>query len=252
MIQTEPTPNPESLKFLSENTISAIGTEEFQKNNIGKATNPFIKELLGFKGVELVLFSKNFLSVKKTKEVSWNELKPMVISHLNHYFENNKEPILKEELKILRNKNLEISSKEAELTLEKYHPDFSEIRESDEFHQWADKQPEEIKGWIYSNGSNATLAARAIDLFKQDVGKLKSTNNQELSGDLVSSSEMIKVKNNKEIGYGSKKMYTRSQIAAMSQSEFDKNEQAITQAMSEGRVINDMDRSYGGSGNPNY
>jgi|TARA_R110002050_G_scaffold678_4_gene4849 hypothetical protein len=159
---------------------------------------------------------------------------------------------LKEELKILRNKNLEISSKEAELTLEKYHPDFSEIRESDEFHQWADKQPEEIKGWIYSNGSNATLAARAIDLFKQDVGKLKSTNNQELSGDLVSSSEMIKVKNNKEIGYGSKKMYTRSQIAAMSQSEFDKNEQAITQAMSEGRVINDMDRSYGGSGNPNY
>ena len=99
MIQTEPTPNPESLKFLSENVISAIGTEEFQKNDISKATNPFIKELLNFKGVELVLFSKNFLSVKKTKEISWNELKPMVISHLNHYFENNKEPILKEEKK---------------------------------------------------------------------------------------------------------------------------------------------------------
>ena len=97
MIQTEPTPNPESLKFLSENIISAIGTEEFQKSDIGKASNPFIKELLNFKGVELVLLSKNFLSVKKTKEVSWTELKPMVISHLNHYFENNKEPILKEE-----------------------------------------------------------------------------------------------------------------------------------------------------------
>ena len=99
MIQTEPTPNPESLKFLSENIISAIGTEEFQKNEINKVTNPFIKELLGFKGVELVLLSKNFLSVKKTKDISWNELKPMVISHLNHYFENSKEPILKEELK---------------------------------------------------------------------------------------------------------------------------------------------------------
>ena len=71
MIQTEPTPNPESLKFLSEKIISAIGTEEFQKNEIGKVSNPFIKELLGFKGVELVLFSKNFLSVKKTKDVSW-------------------------------------------------------------------------------------------------------------------------------------------------------------------------------------
>ncbi len=105
MIQTEPTPNPESLKFLSEKIISMIGTEEFQKNQIDKVTNPFIKELLGFKGVELVLLSKNFLSVKKTKETSWNELKPMVISHLNHYFENNKEPILKEELKDKKNNN---------------------------------------------------------------------------------------------------------------------------------------------------
>ena len=104
MIQTEPTPNPESLKFLSENIISAIGTEEFQKNKINKVTNPFIKELLGFKGVELVLLSKNFLSVKKTKDISWNELKPMVISHLNHYFESNKDPILQDELK---NKNTE-------------------------------------------------------------------------------------------------------------------------------------------------
>ena len=57
--------------------------------------NKFIKELLGFRGVELVLLSKNFLSVKKTDDVSWNDLKPMVISHLNHYFENNNEPILK-------------------------------------------------------------------------------------------------------------------------------------------------------------
>jgi len=99
MIQIEPTPNPESLKFLSENIISAIGTEEFQKNNIKEINNSFIKELLGFKGVELVLLSKNFLSVKKTKDISWNELKPMVISHLNHYFENSKDPILKAELK---------------------------------------------------------------------------------------------------------------------------------------------------------
>tara|TARA_B110000263_G_C15167652_1_gene445376 strand:+ start:242 stop:790 length:549 start_codon:yes stop_codon:yes gene_type:complete len=105
MIYTEPTPNPESLKFLSENVISAIGTEEFQKSQIDKVNNPFVKELLGFKGVELVLFSKNFLSVKKTKDILWNDLKPTVISHLNHYFENNKEPILKEELKLRKTKD---------------------------------------------------------------------------------------------------------------------------------------------------
>ena len=81
MIHTEPTPNPESLKFVSEKTISAIGTEEFQKNKINETSNLFIKELLGFNGVELVLLSKNFLSVKKTQNVTWEELKPMVVSH---------------------------------------------------------------------------------------------------------------------------------------------------------------------------
>ena len=96
MIQTETTPNPNSLKFLSEKVISAIGTEEFQKDKSKSLQNKFIKELLEFKGVELILLSKNFLSVKKTEDVSWNELKPMVISHLNDYFEKNEGPILKE------------------------------------------------------------------------------------------------------------------------------------------------------------
>ena len=99
MIQTEPTPNPNSLKFLSEKVISAIGTEEFQREKSKDLKNKFVKELLEFKGVELVLLSKNFLSVKKTDDVTWNELKPMVISHLNHYFEKNDEPILKENTK---------------------------------------------------------------------------------------------------------------------------------------------------------
>tara|TARA_Y100000768_G_C23839841_1_gene615600 strand:+ start:73 stop:624 length:552 start_codon:yes stop_codon:yes gene_type:complete len=103
MIQTESTPNPNSLKFISENVISAVGTEEFQKGNQKSISNPFISELLEFNGVELVLLSKNFLSVKKTENASWNDLKPMVISHLNHYFENNNEPILKEKSKLKKN-----------------------------------------------------------------------------------------------------------------------------------------------------
>ena len=94
MIQTETTPNPNSLKFLSEKIISDVGTEEFQKNKINDLKNSFIKDLLIFKGVELVLLSQNFISVNKTDEVSWNDLKPMIISHLNHYFQNNDEPIL--------------------------------------------------------------------------------------------------------------------------------------------------------------
>jgi len=104
MIQTETTPNPNSLKFLSEKTISDIGTEEFQKINSDKIDNLFIKELLKFEGVELVLLSQNFLSVNKSEDASWNDLKPMVISHLNDYFEKNKGPILK------KNKSTDSSS----------------------------------------------------------------------------------------------------------------------------------------------
>ena len=102
MIHVESTPNPESLKFLSEKIISETGTEEFQKNDIAQVNNSFVKELLSFKGVELVLLSKNFLSVNKTKDVSWNELKPMIISLLNHYFENNNSPILKDKSKNIK------------------------------------------------------------------------------------------------------------------------------------------------------
>jgi Fe-S cluster biogenesis protein NfuA len=95
MIQVEQTPNPNSLKFLSEQTISAVGTEEFQKKEIKNIKNIFVKELLSLKGVELILLADNFLSVKKNDEVSWEILKPMVISHINDYFEKNKTPILK-------------------------------------------------------------------------------------------------------------------------------------------------------------
>ena len=105
MILTEATPNPDSIKFLSEKTISDSGTEEFQKDQKDKVNIPFVKELLDFKGVELILLSEKFLSVKKNKDVSWKELKPMIISHLNDYFEKNDEPILNNKKKPLNNNN---------------------------------------------------------------------------------------------------------------------------------------------------
>ena len=94
MIITELTPNPDSLKFLSEKIVSTVGTEEFQKKDFNKIENEFVKNLLNLEGVELVLLADNFLSVKKTKEISWDVLKPTVISHMNDYFEKNDKPIL--------------------------------------------------------------------------------------------------------------------------------------------------------------
>ncbi len=109
MIQTEHTPNPDSLKFISNEIVSTIGTEEFQKKEIKNIKNEFVKDLLNFKGVELVLLSEKFITVKKTQETTWDELKPVVISHINHYFENNKKPILNVEAE---NKNTDENSDE--------------------------------------------------------------------------------------------------------------------------------------------
>ena len=80
-------------KFNSKDLLTRCLTHKSYDENINNEKLEFLGDRV------LVLVSKNFLSVKKTKDISWNELKPMVISHLNHYFENNKEPILKEELK---------------------------------------------------------------------------------------------------------------------------------------------------------
>jgi len=94
MIQVEQTPNPDSLKFLSQKILSKVGTEEFRKSNLQNIDIPFVKEVLNFSGVELILISDNFLTVKKDKNASWESLKPVIISHLNDYFEKTEDPIL--------------------------------------------------------------------------------------------------------------------------------------------------------------
>lgn len=94
MIHIEQTPNPNSIRFLSEKTISSIGTEEFQRKDINKIDNEFVKNLLKIKGVELVLLADKFLSVKKDNKISWDSIKPTVVSHINEYFQNHNEPIL--------------------------------------------------------------------------------------------------------------------------------------------------------------
>tara|TARA_B100000029_G_scaffold500380_1_gene572054 strand:+ start:458 stop:1015 length:558 start_codon:yes stop_codon:yes gene_type:complete len=99
MIQIENTPNPNAIKFLSERVISEVGTKEFQKNKIKEIKNNFVKNLLNIDGVELILFSDNFLSVKKQDKANWENIKPSIISSLNDYFQKNKKPILIKEKK---------------------------------------------------------------------------------------------------------------------------------------------------------
>ena len=101
MIQTETTPNPNALKFISENKFSEIGAKEFQKKDIKPNTNNLIKNLLEFDGVELVLVSDNFISVKKFENAKWDSLRPSIISEINDHLVKNKKPILLKNSEIL-------------------------------------------------------------------------------------------------------------------------------------------------------
>ena len=94
MIQIENTPNPNALKFLSEDLLSEAETQEFKKKDLGQIKNEFVKNILNFDGVELILISKNFMSVKKDEKTSWDILKPSIISSINDHFEKNKKPII--------------------------------------------------------------------------------------------------------------------------------------------------------------
>ena len=62
MIQVEQTPNPNSLKFLSQKILSKVGTEEFKKIDLNNIKIPFVRAVLNFSGVELILISDNFLT----------------------------------------------------------------------------------------------------------------------------------------------------------------------------------------------
>jgi len=93
-----------------------------------------------------------------------------VVETVSHLQSSNQIKTMQEELEELKKVNKTLQQREAELELSKYHPDFENIKESDDFHEWADAQPMEIKKWIYENNSDGKLAARAIDLYKKDRG----------------------------------------------------------------------------------
>ena len=109
MIQIENTPNPNALKFLSEKQLSEVETLEFQKKDLSQIKNEFVKNILNFDGVELVLISKNFMSVKKDEKTSWETLKPTIISSINDYFEKNNQPMILKKNSISKKKPLQES-----------------------------------------------------------------------------------------------------------------------------------------------
>ena len=148
-----------SKEFADANTIAVKSREEELLAEI-RSNRPKYKAPKSAEEIEA--FKKEYPDVYGVVET---------VAHLRSSKETED---LKQEIKSLKELNQTVNKEKAEAKLARMHPDFEQIRESDDFHSWASSQPEAIKDWVYGNATNAELASRAIDLFKQDTGKSKS------------------------------------------------------------------------------
>jgi hypothetical protein len=158
-----------------------------------------------------------------------------VVETVSHLQASEKSKVLEERLEALQQREKELIRKDAEKRLMEKHPDFEDIKNSDDFHDWAKSQPNSIQNWVYKNTDDADLASRALDLFKKDIGldtvpkKSSSKKSKQSAADMVST-KTTSVEPRQE------KVWTTKEISAMSMDEFDRHESEISQAMFEGRV----------------
>ena len=159
-----------------------------------------------------------------------------VVETVAHLQSETKAKVLEERLSKLQERENNLVRQSAEKRLMERHPDFEDIRNSDDFHGWAKEQPKSIQDWIYNNANDADLASRALDLFKKDFGieptKTKSSSKQPRQ----SAADMVSTKTT-SVEPKQKKVWSEKEIAAMSIDEFDRYESEISDAMQEGRIV---------------
>ena len=96
-VQTEVTPNPNSLKFLPGKNVSNSGPYEI--TNKDQINNELVKNILSVNGVEGVFLGKDFLSVNKSDQIKWDEIKHIVTSFINDFYSDGKEFVIDENIK---------------------------------------------------------------------------------------------------------------------------------------------------------
>ncbi len=137
----------------------------------------------------------------------------------------------------LQSQQEQLAQEKAEVELLKLHPDFQEIRQKDEFHEWATKQDLVIQDWLYENKANATLAGRAIDLYKMDKGLGKYSNKQEKDIKKEAAKAVSKTRKAESTeGAKPKKIWSNAEISKMTVNEYAKYEEEIDKAVREGRI----------------
>jgi len=101
MVETEHTPNPDTLKFLPGKKVSEVGSIEFLKNDKNIKVS-LANKILSLEGTVMVFFGEDFITVKKEKELNWKDLKHGIISEINDYYSKGNEVVVGKDLKLAK------------------------------------------------------------------------------------------------------------------------------------------------------
>ena len=144
---------------------------------------------------------------------------------------------LEERIKAIDELQLSATKEKAEAELMRLHPDFDIIRDSDEFHEWADNQPKWVQDALYENDNDARSAARAIDLYKADMGisKKKPKSDKEAAKSVSTKNSRSKPQENEEASY-----LKESEVQRMSAQEYENRSDEIMEAIRSGKFIYDV------------
>ena len=93
LVETERTPNPDTLKFLPGKKVSEVGPIEFLKNDKSIKVS-LANKILSLEGTILVFFGEDFITVKKEKDLNWKDLKHGIISEINDYYSKGNEVVV--------------------------------------------------------------------------------------------------------------------------------------------------------------
>jgi hypothetical protein len=146
---------------------------------------------------------------------------------------------LEDKMKAVDDMQYTAKKEKAEAELMHLHPDFGDIRDSDDFHEWAEDQPKWIQDALYENDNDAMSAARAIDLYKADKGiTTKKPSSKDAAKSVNTRNSRSKPQDNEASTY-----LRESQVHKMSPQEYEKKSDEIMEAIRSGKFIYDMSGS---------
>ena len=136
---------------------------------------------------------------------------------------------------------LEAQREKAEAELMRLHPDFENIRDTDDFHTWVDEQPKWVQDALYDNDTDAVSAARAIDLYKADMG---ITSKKKTSKD-KDAAKAIGTRSSRSAPEGdeTKSYIKESQVAKMTAQQYEAMADEIAESIRTGKFIYDLSGS---------